>query len=146
MGKYGNTGLGSAIQSSFENEEYELQMEELYQELLLNELEENDIKFSKDDIVFITKDKNARTVWLENGNDKAGLCHILQQHGEDFVKKGISKDEISELIYETVVNGTKTGEIQGRNRPVYKVEFKGQTIEIAITIANNGFIVGANPR
>jgi hypothetical protein len=44
---------------------------------------------------------------------------------------------------EAVVNGNVVG-TQG-TRLVYELQFAGKTHRIAVTVADNGFIVGANP-
>ena len=36
-------------------------------------------------------------------------------------------------------------DIQGKNRPIYEVEYNGATQYISITVGTNGYIVGANP-
>ncbi|ASA57894.1 hypothetical protein [Vibrio gazogenes] len=35
---------------------------------------------------------------------------------------------------------------EGTGRPIYEYQFNGQTHRTAITVGNNGFIVGANPQ
>ncbi len=111
-------------------------------------------------------------VWLENGHlefppkddkreDKprywskakwkinaSGLCHILDQHGNQFKQLKISIDEIPQYIMEAVKNGRIIGSQKGRNgegRPVYEFTYKEQKHYLAITIGDNGYIVGANP-
>ena len=54
---------------------------------LIAELEEKGTKFTKEDVLFITKDKTGQTVWLEKGNSGAGLKHIEQRHEQDFLRK-----------------------------------------------------------
>ena len=48
-----------------------------------------------------------------------------------------------DAIMAAVIDGTRVG-LQGM-RPVYEVQFDGQTQLIAVTVADNGFVVGANP-
>ena len=63
---------------------------------------------------------------------------------QDFANKGISKDQIPELIMRAIKQSKIIG-TAGRNREVYEVSFRGKILTIAITISENGFIVGANP-
>lgn len=58
-------------------------------------------KFTKEDIVFITRDQTGQVVWLEKGNKKAGLKHILDYgnngngHAGDFKKSlGVDRKDI----------------------------------------------------
>ena len=32
-------------------------------------------------------------MWLENGTDTAGLNHIITEHADDFLNKGITRSE-----------------------------------------------------
>ncbi|MBR4373872.1 MAG: hypothetical protein IKO57_00270 [Treponema sp.] len=74
--------------------------------------------------------------------------HIENAHGDDFNKKGISNDKIPDLLLELLKRGVDTGKKQGRHknaRPIFEVNFEGKILKVAITISENGFLVGANP-
>ena len=74
--------------------------------------------------------------------------HIENAHGADFNKKGISNDKIPDLLLELLKRGVDTGKKQGRHknaRPIFEVNFEGKILKVAITISENGFLVGANP-
>lgn len=43
------------------------------------------VKFNAADVLFVTKDKSGQMIWLEKGNDLAGLKHILNKHADDFL-------------------------------------------------------------
>lgn len=79
----------------------------------------------------------------EWNNERAGFMHILK-HENDFFNKGIGRDVIPELIFHALRKGKVVGS-QGRGRLIYECEFNGVTQRIAITISENGFVVGANP-
>ena len=79
---------------------------------LIQELKNQNIKFSENDVRFITKDKTGQTVWLENGNSSAGLKHILdgngktKGHAEDFQKAfGISRADVPAYLEKVITNG-----------------------------------------
>jgi hypothetical protein len=82
-------------------------------------------------------------VFLEQGNARAGLQHIVEQHGADFARRGISEAQIPDAVMAAATRGRQVG-MQG-TRPIFEVEFNGQTQRIAVTVGDNGFIVGANP-
>ena len=72
---------------------------------LIKELERNHTKFTKDDIVFITRDKTGQIVWLEQGNESVGLYHILetanngQGHAKDFAESfGVNRGGIATFL------------------------------------------------
>src|SRR5580704_14777041 len=51
--------------------------------------------------------------------------------------------QIPDAVMAAVTRGKQVG-MQGI-RPIFEVEFGGKTQRIAVTVGNNGFIVGANP-
>ena len=110
---------------------------------LLNELEQSDVKYNYNDIIAITKMPNNQLVWLEKGGSNAGLEHIMR-HADQFVSKGIPKEKIPDFIMCAITYGTVVG--KQRTRVVYEVKYDGKRRRVAITIGNNGFIVGANPK
>lgn len=114
---------------------------------LLDELANSGVKYNPDDIVAITKTVDGKLVWLENGTDTAGLNHIITEHADDFLNKGIMQEQISDYIMNALENG-KIVEYQGRGtgRPIYEFTYNGEIHKVAITVGNNGFIVGANPK
>lgn len=67
--------------------------------------------------------------WLETGNSKAGLTHILERHAGDFTSKGI-------------IN--KSSENRGNAKGLFAdYAFDGNSYRIAYGI--NGFIVSFYP-
>ncbi|WP_257204961.1 hypothetical protein [Shouchella clausii] len=113
---------------------------------LLDELESSGIKYNPDEVMAITKTANGKLVWLEKGNSNAGFEHVMR-HADEFAVKGIKSNEIPDLLMEALTKGKVVG-TQGRrnSRPIYEVVFNGQKQRVAITVGNNGFIVGANPK
>jgi hypothetical protein len=118
---------------------------------LLKELEDKGIKHTPENILRIGRMPDGKIVFLETGNEKAGFKHIIDRHEKDFENQGIMKDDISDVIMQALTQGQQdvdpsTGEPRYQNkRPIYKVNFGEQERFIAITVSNNGFIVGANP-
>ena len=92
MGKTNKSGLGIGVgsspqgnimQSDFDNKIKELLTKDDMLKLLIGAK----VKFNADDVVFVTKDKSDQLIWLEKGNDNAGLKHILNKHADDFFCK-----------------------------------------------------------
>ena len=110
---------------------------------LLNELSSQGIKYTPENIVGIGKNPDGLIFFLEKGNSRAGLQHIVEGHGADFAQRGITESQISEAVMAALTRGNVVGH-QGR-RPIYEVEFNGQIHRIAVTTGDNGFVVGANP-
>ena len=62
---------------------------------LIRQLKESGVAFSETDIVFITKDATGQIVWLETGNEGAGLTHIVKRHMGDFANAiGLTEAEL----------------------------------------------------
>ncbi|MDX2273609.1 MAG: hypothetical protein NW237_16890 [Cyanobacteriota bacterium] len=95
------------------------------------------------DVVAWTRMADGSLVWLERGNQDAGLRHIISRHERDFAEFGIPAGELSEFLIEMVRNGEPVM-MQG-TRQVYRVFYRGQDWHVAVTVGDNGFIVGANP-
>jgi hypothetical protein len=110
---------------------------------LLEELAQQGVKHTPEQVVAIARDAAGRIVFLEEGNTRAGLRHIVEQHGADFTRRGIPEERIPEAVLAAATLGRHIG-TQG-TRPIFEVDFDGQTQRIAVTVGANGFIVGANP-
>ena len=115
---------------------------------LMQELKNSGEKYTEKDVIFVVKQQNGKIAWLEEGTNTAGLKHIKIRHSKQFKDKGIEDNAIPELIREAIVHGKIIGYQKTKNkfpREVYEVEFMGKIIKIAISISDNGFVVGANP-
>ena len=51
---------------------------------LMNELRNSGVKYTKKDVVLVTKNYNGKLLWLEKGNELSGLEHIEMRHRNDF--------------------------------------------------------------
>ncbi|PJG85311.1 hemagglutinin repeat-containing protein, partial [Conservatibacter flavescens] len=110
-----------------------------------SELTQNGIKFTQDQVIAITKTNDGRIVFLEKGNAKAGLEHVLK-HKNEFIAKGISESDIPNFLITALNQNNIVGyQGKGNGRPIYELNYNGKTQRVAITVGNNGFIVGANP-
>ena len=59
----------------------------------IQELRNRGEKFNEEKMEFISKDATGQIIWLEKGNNIAGLEHIMQRHEEDFREAlGVDKD------------------------------------------------------
>lgn len=163
MGRYEKTGLmhgtkGSA-DFSFENLEHDtkvIELERIYRlESDIELLKEKGVKFNKDDVLFVTSDASGQLVWLEKGNQSAGLEHILNGdkdtpgHAKDFENKfGISQSVIPNAIKEIITNGKlEYSEVTIKNGKegydkIYSYKDKYYMFS---GIGINGFIVTAYP-
>ena len=114
---------------------------------LLDELANSGVKYNPEDIVAITKTADGKLVWLENGTDTAGLNHIITEHADDFLNKGITQEQIPDYVMNALENGKIVGyQGRGTGRPIYEFTYNGEIHKVAITVGNNRFIVGANPK
>lgn len=114
---------------------------------LLDELTANGVKFTPENVVATTRSSNGKVVFLETGNSKAGLQHIIEEHGSQFAQMGVSEAQIPSVVMKAVSEGKLIGyQGSGAGRPIYELTINGQQQRIAVTVGDNGFVVGANPR
>lgn len=110
------------------------------------ELQSKGTKFTPENVVATGKKADGQVVFLETGNSRAGLQHIVESHGDDFARAGISEGQIPGAVTKAVSEGNVVGyQGAGTGRPIYQTVVNGQPINIAVTTGSNGFIVGANP-
>ncbi|WP_339011948.1 hypothetical protein [Aeromonas popoffii] len=114
---------------------------------LLDELAASGVKFTPENVIATIRSSSGQVVFLETGNSKAGLQHIIEEHGSQFVRMGVSEAEIPSVVMRAVSEGRLVGyQGSGTGRPIYELTINGQPQRIAVTVGNNGFVVGANPR
>ncbi|GEM_PF-2701366 len=117
-------------------------------ELIQNVIDQG-FKISPDKVLAIGKMPNGKIVWIEEGKlgeRASGLAHILDKRENDFISRGISKDKVAEFVIEVITHGKKIG-IQGSRKPprdVFEYNYKEQTIYLAVSISDNGYVVGTN--
>jgi len=88
----------------------------------------------------VTKNSDGKLLWLEKGNSKAGLNHILERHVDDFDSQGI--DDVSGLLKDIL----KTNPIKSSSnaKGLYAdYMLNGNTYRVAY--GTNGFIVSFYP-
>lgn len=122
---------------------------------LINELEKSGVKFTKEDVVFVTKDATGQTVWLERGNMSVGLEHILNGdgktpgHAADFKNAfGINRDNIPAFLNNVITNGkvvSNTLKITNGRQGFERIYYYDGKHYVLTGIGTNGFIVSAYP-
>ena len=117
------------------------------QQYLITELEKAKIKHNPANIVKIAKQITGKIIFLETGKGGergSGLQHILDNHKKDFLNRGISEEQIPDLIIKAATEGKEIG-IQGKSRIIYQVEVNQCIQYLSLEISHNGYIVSANP-
>jgi len=117
---------------------------------LIQELKDNNIKFTEEDVLFITKDKTGQTIWLEKGTECAGFEHIKLRHKEDFFHAfNFKESELCESLYKIVKYGEIVdNQIEIRNNipSITRVYNYEGDYYLLTGIGTNGFIVSARPQ
>lgn len=124
-------------------------------------LEESGAKFSRADIVWADEVAPATSIttkhgvlFLEHGNARAGLQHILHGdsklpgstgHLDDFARKGVDADQVPDLIRTAVTKGDASAVPGKKGTYDISVDFEGTKQKLRVAIGNNGFIVSAFP-
>jgi hypothetical protein len=118
------------------------------QQYLIAELEKAKIKHNPANIVKIAKQITGKIIFLETGKGGergSGLQHILDNHKKDFLNRGISEEQIPDLIIKAATEGKEIGIRQGKSREIYQVEINKCNQYLSLEISDNGYIVSANP-
>lgn len=120
---------------------------------LIQQVQDSDGKITPDNVVGITRTPDGKIVWLETGNSRAGLEHIMdgdgtsddKGHRQDFANIGVDGDEnVTELIIDTLQEDTPIGTTD-TGAEVFAVTINGVVRQIAIVMGSNGFVVSAYP-
>jgi len=112
---------------------------------LLEELAANGVKHDPEKAVLIGKDGDGKIVFLESGNVKAGLQHVMD-HADQFADVGVPREKVGQFVFDAATTGKIVGyQGKGTGRPIYEFMFEGKPFKVAVTVGSNGFIVGANP-
>ncbi len=107
---------------------------------LIDELANSGVKYNPDDVVSIIKNSDGKLMWLENGNSKAGLQHILERHADDFVSQGVNN--IPNLLEDALsTNPIKTGS----NAKGLFADYSLNGNSYRVAYGTNGYIVSFYP-
>jgi len=115
---------------------------------LVGELRNNNVRFSEDGIVKITRGFDGKIYWLETGNSATGLIHIVGGHATDFRKafQLNTPEEIANFITLTINSSTPVSRtVNSRGiELIYELPDVGQ--QLLVAVGTNGYIVSAYPR
>ncbi|MFJ5294849.1 ricin-type beta-trefoil lectin domain protein [Streptomyces sp. NPDC088348] len=115
---------------------------------LLKKLQDAGVNFNKADTLWVTEyaKPGVPLAWLEKGTAKKGLIHIVLRHAGEFATSGVRVEDIPALVKKALTEGTKVGyQGSGTGRPIFEVAFNGKTQRVAISVGDNGYVIGANP-
>ena len=114
---------------------------------LIAELVSSGVKITPADVIKIERMPDGRVVFLEQGNEAAGLRHVIGRHAEEFARAGISQSSIPNFLFTALRNGKIVGQQNSNgSRPIYEFKYGGRLYRVGITVGSNGFLVGANIR
>lgn len=106
----------------------------------------NGVKFTPENLLRVEKMPNGKVVFLEKGKGGkggSGFAHIIERHATDFRNKGISENEIANVVMKAVSSGKVVG--SNGSAPVYEIMHRGVKQYISVGVGSNGYIVRANP-
>ena len=117
---------------------------------ILDEMSKEGTKYSKEKIIFVAKLENGQKIFLETGNSSKGMQHILERHGDDFMRSfNIKKEEIEKCLCDTISKGKLISSKVKYNKgiPYYcnKYYYQGK-YSIIYGISDNGYIETAYPK
>ncbi|MGW7545435.1 RICIN domain-containing protein [Streptomyces sp. NPDC054770] len=112
---------------------------------LLARLDQAGVKYKKAETIWVIEyaKPGVNLAWLEKGNVNAGLTHIIFRHAGEFAAAGVRIEDIPALVSKALTEGTRVG-TQGAGRPIFEVVFNGRTQRVAVSVGDNGYVIGAN--
>ncbi|MCP2168755.1 hypothetical protein [Goodfellowiella coeruleoviolacea] len=112
---------------------------------LIAEVQRAGHKITPERVIRIGRDQRGRIVWLEEGTPKSGARHILaEDRVGDFERCGVRQEDILDVVFRAVTVGRPVG-VRGRGRVVHALTHQGRSIMVAVSVGDNGYLVGANP-
>ncbi|MEO1254732.1 MAG: Hint domain-containing protein, partial [Bacteroidota bacterium] len=116
---------------------------------LTEELANQGTRFSRENMVAITRNPDGTVMWLESGSNRAGLQHIMERHGSNFADKlnANNQEEVVELVMNSINNRTPIatrptpGDTRGGTDYLYDIDGSN----LRVSVGGNGFIVTAFP-
>ena len=161
MGRRKNSGsihgTKGSPQTTLEQSQLEDTLNEIKSELiqaedekLFAELDRNNVKYTKENVLFITRDGTGQVIFLETGNELAGFKHILKGHADDFKRAlNLEKEQIPAYLKNVVRYGKVTSNeiIMRKGRPGFSREYYYNGKYYILTgIGTNGFMISAYPK
>ena len=108
---------------------------------LLRELADRGVRHDPAAVVRAARAADGRIVFLERGTSRAGWQHIVEEHGHQFAVAGLRSDDLADVLVRAASSPPVA--MQG-TRPVHLAIAGDRVVRIAISVGENGFIVGAN--
>ena len=114
---------------------------------LIKELATTGASFNENEIIFVTKDATGQIVWLEKGNEKSGLAHIIERHMDDFAKAiGLTEETLPQFLENVISKGMIVSNVPSNAGTGYTRVYDYDGNYYTVTgIGTNGFIVTAYP-
>ena len=117
---------------------------------LLAELVNSGVKISPEKIIFAARDKSGQIVWLESGNQSAGLSHIVQRHAADFAAKhDIQPQKLASYLRDVIAKGrivsSKLVALKNGKQGLEKIYVYKDKYYTMSAIGTNGYIVTMYP-
>ncbi|APU13555.1 hypothetical protein [Actinoalloteichus fjordicus] len=110
------------------------------------ELRRSGAKISPERVIRMTRHRDGRLVWLEEGHENSsGRAHILRpERIDEFAGSGIPERRVLDVIFNEIENGSLV-RTSGNGGEVYEVPTEVGPRLIKIVIASNGYIVTSHP-
>ena len=106
------------------------------------ELSKNNVKYTKENTMWITRNLDGKVCWLETGTTESGFQHIMMRHPlSEFADLGVTSErDVSSLIYKVVTNQSSVGKYKA-DGTVYSC---GGQKYLNVIIGSNGYVVSAH--
>ena len=119
---------------------------EVQRQALVDEVVAAGHKISPADVLQIARAPDGRVVWLERGDGRAGLSHILRAGRiRAFTDCGVAYAEIPGLAVRALTHGIRLGTVRNGG-DAYDVDLGGgRRVKVVVVTGSNGYVVSAYP-
>jgi WXG100 family type VII secretion target len=119
---------------------------EAQRQALIDEVTAAGHKISPAEVVQIARAPDGKVVWLERGDQRSGLSHILRAGRiANFVDRGIPPSDIPGIALRAVTEGRFVGQVR-EGGAAYEVGLAdGRRSTVVVVVASNGYVVSARP-
>jgi hypothetical protein len=93
----------------------------------------------------IVRAPDGRIVWLERGDGRSGLSHLLRaERLAQFGDRGVAPEEVPTIAIRAVTEGTRLGPVRDGG-VAYEVPLGDRRVDVVVVEGSNGYLVTAYP-
>lgn len=102
-------------------------------------------KIDPNEVLQIVRAPDGHVVWLERGNGRTGLSHLLRaERLAQFAGRGVAPEEVPTIAVRAITEGTRLGSVRDGGT-AYEVPLGDRRVDVVVVEGSNGYLVTAYP-